>query len=313
MKNNLKELFGAYIKDCEYSRRLRRETIRGYEQVFSIFESLMPEISKPEEISMQVMTAFFERLETRTRIVGRGEKRVGVKISTVATYWSKLNSFFEWLKSSKYLEDNPLSSMSKPHPEYNDKRALEASEVTKIVTAVSTHSPNQFLFKRDLSMLFLLLYYGLRKTELISLRVVDIDLEKRTLRVRAETSKSPKDREMPMGRASLMQIKEYLAERKKRGYKTEYLIASGNNDKGLSGDGLKHWVKRLNKSSGVKFHLHQFRHSFACSLGKQGTSAVVIQKLMGHTDLRMTQRYLRSMGVEDLRGDMDRLVVDGLV
>ncbi|MCI5108424.1 MAG: tyrosine-type recombinase/integrase, partial [Candidatus Pacebacteria bacterium] len=88
---------------------------------------------------------------------------------------------------------------------------------------------------------------------------------------------------------------------------------SKNGDRGLSEGGLIHWVRKYKKLSGVNFHLHKFRHTFACNLGTQNVSAIKVQKLMGHEDLRMTQRYLRSMTVDDLRDDINRLSVDNLV
>ena len=65
--------------------------------------------------------------------------------------------------------------------------------------------------------------------------------------------------------------------------------------------------------SGVKFHLHRFRHTFTHNLAAKNDSAVKIQKLLGHSDLRMTQRYLRSLTPEDMREDVDRLNIDDLV
>ena len=92
-----------------------------------------------------------------------------------------------------------------------------------------------------------------------------------------------------------------------------YLVVSNNKDRRLSKDGLNHFVKKLVRLSGVKFHLHMFRHTFACGLAKNGIGSYNLQKLMGHTDLRITDRYLRSMGVEDLRDDVNNFSIDNLI
>ena len=105
----------------------------------------------------------------------------------------------------------------------------------------------------------------------------------------------------------MMHLKDYLNERKKLGLKTEYLIASSRGDRGLSREGLKHWVKALVKKSGVKFHLHQFRHTFACKLAEKNTNGFKIQKLMGHTDMNMTARYMRSLNTEDMEDDIGKI------
>ena len=162
-------------------------------------------------------------------------------------------------------------------------------------------------------MFYILLFCGLRKSELLGLQIRDVDLVKRVLTIRGETSKSKKTRQIPLNPTLVVHLKDYLTERKTKGYTTERLIVSTIKDKGLSKHGLKHWIDRLRAYSGTKFHLHQFRHTFACNLGAQNTSAIKIQQLMGHSDLRMTQRYLRSMGVEDLRDEVNKLTIDNLI
>ncbi len=307
------ELFGKYIDYATYSRRLRSATIQSYKEVFRVFRMLMPEITSSVIISADKMSSFFKKLETRKRIVGKGEVRVGVKASTIMSYWSRLNSFFKWLEINNFLKNNPLPKMRPPEPEYTDRKSLSKSDLEKIIGAVDLHSKNSLLLKRDKAVIYLLFYTGMRKSELYSLKVMDINLEKGVVKIEGRTSKSKKTRELPINPVLDIHLREYITERNKKGYKTEYLIVSNNGDNRLSKDGLNHLVKRLVKLSGVKFHLHQFRHTFACGLGAQGIGSYKLQKLMGHTDLRMTDRYLRSMDVEDLRGDVNNLSIDNLI
>jgi integrase len=309
----LKKLFDEYIQECTYSRRLRSETLRSYGEVFKHFSKTMIEIDRPDLLNREVMTEFFRRLQTRKRIVGKCTEKVGIKNSTVKTYWSKLNAFFEWLRIREQLKENPLRQMKPPEPVYEDERALKRDDIEKILATVMLNSKDSFTLRRDTMMIYILVFCGLRKGEFISLQTRDVDLEKRIITVRAETSKSKKTRQVPLGFQLVMHIREYLDELKKKGYKTQHLIASSSHDKGLSRDGLKHWVNRLNILSGVKFHLHRFRHTFACNLANQNTSLIKIQKLMGHKDPKMTMVYLRSIGTDDLRSEVDRLSIDGLV
>ncbi len=87
----------------------------------------------------------------------------------------------------------------------------------------------------------------------------------------------------------------------------EYLIASVKQDSGLTKDGLKHWVKRLNEKSGVKLHAHQFRHTFACKLVEANVNVVNIQKMMGHMDIQMTMKYVRSIQTEDMADEVAKI------
>lgn len=312
-KTNLQELFAEYISECQYSMGLRPETIRGYKAVFHCFSERMPHVNSTGLLTPETMNEFFKCIQVRKRIVGRNTEKVGVKASTIRTYWSKLNSFFEWLRLRGYIEANPIADIKTAEPVYDDKRALEKNDILKILSAVTLHSPNSIMIRRDMLMVSLLVFAGLRRGELHPLEVRDVDMVKRVLTVRGETSKSKRNRQIPLSPTLMLHLQEYITERNKQGYKTQFLLVSSNEDRGLSVHGLKHWVKRLSKLSGVKFHLHQFRHSFACALATQNSSAVKIQKLMGHTDLRMTERYLRSLGVEDLRDDVNMLCIDNFV
>lgn len=309
-KTDIRELFRDYIDECQYSRRLRPDTIRGYKAIFGAFLNAMPEVKTLDDIRVETIQTLFRRLQTRTRIVGRNTEKVGIKASTARSYYNKLGSFFQWLQMRGHIERDPMAQIKAPVPVYDDHKALEHRDVQKIIAAVCLHSKNNLIRKRDTAMIALLLYCGLRRGELAGLRVSDVNLANRVLRVRGETSKSRHTRELPIHSVLEQHLRDYIAERNKQAYKTECLFVSSTADIGLTKHGLKHWVNRLSALSGVRFHLHQFRHTFTNNLGAQNTSAIMIQKLLGHTDLRMTQRYLRSMSVEDLRGEVNRLQVD---
>lgn len=314
MKIELKKLHDEYIEYCKYSKRLRPETIKGYEEVFRHFSTLMPEIKDTGSLSVEIMNRFFKKLQVRKRIVGRNTEKVGVKDSTIRTYWSKLNSFFAWLHQKKLITNDLLDKKNRPPlPIYDNSPALNKDKVEKIYSAILLNSKKVLMLKRDTAMISTLLFTGIRKTEFISLTVLDVDLEKRIITIRGSTSKSKRTRQVPINETLFIHIKDYLNERNRMKYRTQKLFVSTNRDVGLTEHGLKHWIKRLEQLSGVKFHLHQFRHTFACSLARSNVSIAKIQKLMGHTDLRMTERYLRSIGVEDMRDDISRLSIDNLV
>jgi len=309
MKKELQEFHEEFISECQFSRRLRPDTLRGYKSVFKMFLLLMPEVTNTDGLTPDMMKEFFKRIETRKKKVGKNTIKSGVKDSTVKTYWNKLNCFFEWLLANKDIPKNPLENIKPPEPAYNDSRALVSSDIEKIFAAITLHSHNALLLKRDMLIVNLLLFCGVRKGEFISLQVRDIDMEKGMLTIRGETSKSKMTRHIPIHRTLMLHLQEYIIERNKHRYYTPYLIVSSNGDSGLTVHGLKHWVERLNETSGVKFHLHRFRHTFACNLATANVGLIKIQKLMGHTDPKMTATYLRSISTEDLRDDIDKLSI----
>ena len=84
-EKNLQQHFDEFINECQYSSRLRSETIRGYMAVFRLFLTIMPEISNVELLTTEMIIEFFKRLQTRERAVSRIIVKVGVKNSTIKT------------------------------------------------------------------------------------------------------------------------------------------------------------------------------------------------------------------------------------
>jgi len=308
--DRLDELFNQFIRECQYVKRLRPATLKGYKASYVLLKKLSRVTI--DSLTTEVLTDFFSVMQTRTRIVGRGIEKTGVKDSTVATYARKLNIFFEWLIREKHIFENPIKKLPKYRPVYDDMKALRKEDIERIRTAIENYSTSLLQKKRDRAMVSTLTFCGIRKGELLGLKVTDINLERRIMTVSGETSKSKRTKTLPMNPNLVMDLEDYLGQRKKD-YKTPQLFVSLNTDKGLSADGLVHWVYRLRKLSGVRFHLHQFRHTFASNLATKGIGAIQLLKLLGHTDLRMTQVYVRSVTSEDLRPAVNNLSFENLM
>jgi|AntRauTorcE11897_2_1112592.scaffolds.fasta_scaffold03420_1 site-specific recombinase XerD len=306
-EDELQEHFSEFIEHKTYYSRLRPASIRAYQNVWKHFTQQMPEVTKVSDLNPRAITVFLGRLQNRQRKVGKEMKRTGIKDSTVQTYGRKLHDFFDWLVIRGVLENNPVDKSALPKPNYTDKRALGQSEIERIMVAVIQNSKSTFLKRRNLAVINVLLYTGIRRGELLGIKVTDIDFHKGVLRVEGTTSKSKRDRYIPLNRFVLQSIEEYIEARKQRGSQCEYLWVSDTQDSRFTEHGLKHLVKRIVELSGVKFHVHRFRHSFATALAKDKNNIVLIQGLMGHSDLRSTQTYLRSMGIDDLRDSIDGL------
>lgn len=269
----------------------------------------MPEITIPQSLTTEMLNEFFKRLHIRERKVGKNTFKSGIKNSTLRTYWSKLNTFLKWLENKQIITKNPISAIKPPEAIYEDDRALGEADIRKLYSTITLHSKSQLMLRRDTAMLSLLLFCGLRFNEFVSIEAQDIDFEKRLLTIRGQTSKSKRTRYIPMHPTLAFHLKDYITERNRRGYKTHFLFVSARSDNGIGRNGVKHWVKRLNQKSGVKFHLHRFRHTFASNLARKDVNAVKIQKLVGHKNLNMTMTYLRSIHAEDLQEEIQRLSI----
>jgi site-specific recombinase XerD len=312
MVTNLQKLFEDFIHESRFVKRRRPDTIRGYEAAFGTLNKLMPNMTA-ESLTPELFSRFCEILQTRVRTVGRDTVKQGVKDSTIAAYQRKLNTFFIWLANNGHIARNPLDHVARVRPRYEDIKMLRRPEIDKIRAAVENHSYNLLQTKRDRAIISVLLFCGLRRGELLGLQVTDLDMERMTLTVRAAASKSKYARKLPLNAQTYLHLEDYLHERnRQRRYTTPSLFVAINQDQGLTSGGLKSWVQRLRDLSRVKFHLHQFRHTFASNLAAKGMNAIQIQKLMGHSDLRMMQAYVRSLGTDDLRPVVAALTFDNL-
>lgn len=311
MHKTIQTLFEEFIDECEFGRRIRPETIRGYVHTFKTFNKLIPDLSL-DLITSATIIRFLKILQERKRIVGKGMIKSGIKKSTTAAYWCKLNVFFKWLHSHGHITESPFKGLKYPTPSYEDKKFLNKQDIERILTAIHMHhNGNIFLFKRNLVLFHLLLFCGLRKEEVMLLQVRDIDLEKHMVTIRGDTSKSGRTRHIPLHSSTIMHLKDYYKER--RPYSTPYLLVSSLRDDRLSYEAVKHFLNTIRKASGVAFHLHQFRHTFAVNFLRQTNNIFKLQTLLGHKDIRVTTLYLRCLPPEEMRGDIENMAIDAFL
>lgn len=310
-----RESFEEFIHECENVARLRPETVKGYRAAFDLFLKLAPDANMENIQDKKYVTNFFTNILTRSRRVGKDKFVQGVKKSTTATYHSKLRGFFRWLKQNKRIEQDPFETIKPPNVEYLDRKFLNKEDVHKLFHACGykVQWDGDFVRHRNLAILAVLLYCGLRKGELLALEVRDFDLERRQITVRGETSKSKFTRIIPINDEALVTVQDYLSVRRTRNIDTRSMWVSQEEDRPLSKDGLKHTVAKLNNESGVKFHVHQLRHTFAVNLMAKGTNLAVIQQLMGHKDIRMTAKYVRAFPADEMRNDVNGMSFNGLI
>jgi len=153
--------------------------------------------------------------------------------------------------------------------------------------------------KRDNIILKSLFYLGLRNAELINLRVDDIDLINKVVKI--VQGKGKKDRLVPIpSERFLEELKEYVGLREEG-----ILIGGRSNEKGrLSNRHLRRIVKAYAKAAGIRkaseIHPHTIRHSYATFLYNRGSQLNEIQALLGHKNIETTTIYTH-LGIENLR------------
>lgn len=311
---HLEHLHQEFLTEQRFAARLSPVTLRGYDQSFALFTTLMPAVTLAH-LTPATMTEFFRRLETRKRFLGSGTERSGVKASTVATHRNKLNRFFRWLTLKGHIQSNPFEGLSYPRVEYEDRKYLGRGPVERIfaVLVLTAKWRTRFARRRNIAIFSTLLYTGIRKGELLGLRVTDLNMDRLELTIRAETSKSRLQRVVPINSKFSLALEDYIEERRRLQRRSEFLFTSSAADRAFTADGLKHLIEEVKRLSGEEFHAHQFRHTFAVNFLNQRGDIAKLKQLLGHRDIRMTSAYLRCLPTAAMRTDVEGIALDTLL
>ncbi|MDA8403273.1 MAG: tyrosine-type recombinase/integrase [Desulfobacteraceae bacterium] len=225
---------------------------------------------------------------------------------TITVKVRAIKRFFEYLEQSNVILINPAEFIIEPKLlKDRIKTTLTPTEVAKILD-----QPNLGTWKgiRDRAILELFYSTGIRLAELCSLTIYDPDLQGNMLRI--NNGKGRKDRVVPMGRHAVKCLREYIAKvrphftKKNRASRILFVNTFGGP---VSAQVVCIMIRRHAKASGIKKQVtaHTFRHTFATVLVKNGADIVSVQKMMGHTDIKTTQGYLQTLGV-DLKKEHER-------
>jgi len=246
---------------AEYSRHRKREST--YKKDLSTIKRLKDVLGA---VNVRDITSVrIQALQSTWKDDGYSNKTINnrsVLLGTILKYAKELNYMNEMPKINKFKVDTK-------RPEFFTEQEMDR--------ILSTAQP--FLQ----SYLKVLLYSGVRAGELKNLKLNDIDVKNRLIRV--EVSKSHKFRTIPINN-----ILEQLITNKIKN-KTEEQIYLFEINEGRPVSDFYHRFKKLLKSLGMKGHLHKLRHTFASWLVQNNVPIYDVQHLLGHASVQTTQRY----------------------
>lgn len=290
----IQELHNAFCEYQEAIKNFRPTTIKSYRETLSTFLKACPEIERVDEVSFLVAQKFF--------FWGRSTRKWSS--STFISHHKRMNVFFKWAFERKLIAENPFELIEKPRLEKNLPKRLSKQEALGIIeTATCIPYPNSFLRHRNHAIFATFLYCGLRKSELLKLKVTDVDLINMVLNIRQ--GKGNKDRVVPIPFQLIAILEKYLSERERLNKTTLYFFVSLNRDGRLTDSGLKRLVLRIREASGTYFYVHMLRHTFATLMIEGGCDIYALSKMLGHNDIKTTTIYL-SASVEHLRGQITK-------
>ncbi len=209
--------------------------------------------------------------------------------STINRIAAAIKSFYKFLYIYDYIPTNPLEDVQLPHYEKPLPKALTFEEVQRILNCVDTSSHLGF---RDRVMLELMYATGMRISEVLSLKTLDVSLENKYVRV---VGKGNKERIIPFYSRVGDLLSEYLnSVHSKISKGKPYLFPNYKGDK-MSRIGAWKIIKNYASKVGLshKVHPHVFRHTFATHMLLGGCDIRTLQELLGHSSIITTERYLK--------------------
>jgi integrase/recombinase XerD len=202
-----------------------------------------------------------------------------------------LRVWFQWMQQVGYIRHNPAERLQLPRlGRQLPRNILSAAEVTRIMRQPNTRTA---IGLRDRAILELLYSTGIRRLELMKLRLTDLHLGRRLIFV--HEGKGRRDRYVPIGRRAIQWLRRYLRESRPEVARdseeqTVFLSALGRQ---ISRDQLT-WIVRKHISNaklGKSGACHLFRHTMATLMHENGADIRVIQQILGHADIKTTQIY----------------------
>ena len=208
----------------------------------------------------------------------------GLKSSSVNRKISTIKSFYIYLIKKKIITYSPVEDISMPKKEKYLPISMSEIEVEKLLNSPKL---NKYIERRDKAMIEMLYATGMRISELVNLKLTDIDNKRLVVKV---LGKGQKERLIPYGEEAADALNAYLNDRGKSNIKETFISNRGTKiTRGAFWNRIKIYLNRENLK--ISISPHTLRHAFATHLLNRGADLRSVQILLGHSDLSTTQIY----------------------
>lgn len=268
-----------FLEYLTVEKGLSKNTIDSYGRDLRGYRAFLDsEGLNPQRISRKNLTAYLGKLRDR-----------GLASYSVARNLSTIRRFHRFLISEGISEVDPTENLGTPKGLIRLPKILTSGEVEAILRKPD---PKKTLGLRDKTMIELLYATGMRATELVSIKLKDLNLEVGYI---VTFGKGSKERVVPIHEKAVSLIRDYLREAR------EKLLKKGDSPYLFLGQGGRHltrerfWqiIKGYALKAGIKRRVfpHVLRHSFASHLLEHGADLRSVQLMLGHSDISTTQIY----------------------
>lgn len=278
-EHNGPALLRDYLSYLRVEKGLRPLTCEAYERDLLMFSEYLENCDRLLVTARQKeLAGFLEHLQKH-----------GVESRSMARKLSCLRGFYKWLLLDKRIQHDPTVNLESPASWKVLPKALAQTEIERMMdqAEIAAHAPTaDAVALRDRAILELLYAGGVRVSELTGLGVEDLSLTEGHILVRG---KGDKERLVPVGRAAVTALEDYLLNGRPFLAKKPRSTGLFLSERGavLS----RQWVWHLVKQSEAKASPHMLRHSCATHMVENGADLRTVQTLLGHADISTTQVY----------------------
>ena len=276
---DIDNLIKNFLDHLRFELLLSKNTLYSYSRDLKKFKSFLDKknIKNCLEISHEQILIFLELLYK------------SLKESSISRILSSLRTFYKFLVREGMVKRNPFAQIKNPKKPQKIVEILDEDEVRNFLESIPYSKEFEL---RDRAMFELLYSSGLRVSEIVNLKLCDINFDENLIRF---IGKGNKERITPIGKTSmsfLIKYLKYARNKIKKGYENDYVLLNKNGGK-ISRQGfwkiLKKYAKRINLDKNLYPHI--FRHSFATHMLKRGADLRTVQELLGHSDISTTEIY----------------------
>ncbi len=268
----------AYLDHLRVERALSNATVEAYAsdltKLVRHIESKTGGAVGPEALDRVAVSGFLASL-------------MSLSARSTARHLSAVRGFCRFLIRERAMVDDPCALIDRPKLGRPLPYVLSIEEVR---TLLDKPDPARFRGARDRAMLYLLYAAGLRVSELVGLKVFDVD---RTRGIVSAFGKGQKRRLVPVGEAALLVLDEYLALREGQPGASSDILFFARKNKALTRQGFFKIITRYARAAGIDkpSSPHKLRHSFATHLLAGGADLRAVQAMLGHADIATTEIY----------------------
>jgi integrase/recombinase XerD len=278
MKKKSETLIGQFTDFLLVERGLSSNTINAYRRDLQNFAKFFENNS---ELSL---------LEVKHEDIAKYLANLGdrqLASSTLDRKMDSMRTFYRFLVVERYINDNPTLMIEPLRSWSKLPTVLSIAEMESLINQPDISKP---LGLRDKALLEIMYACGLRVSELVNLRITDLNPEIGYLRC---LGKGNKERVVPVGSMALEAVKNYLnSGRPILNPKEDWLFINYKGEK-LTRDGVRYIIQEIAESVGIqkKITPHTLRHCFATHLLERGADLRSLQEMLGHASISTTQIY----------------------